>query len=189
MRKAFTLIEMVFAVLIVGALASLAIGQFMLTRTDSAVAAFRNDASVATKSIVGKVFADNLITTTDKAPKPDDITKTPEISWSEWILEVGGLDKSRWVKPVASSPNADRGVSPAHTKNGVLLPCGSGAMIEILENGDLYFNPSAVAKDTSANSKEPEVCKKLRLSYESKTDLDNNGNKIFPLTTSQSLAY
>lgn len=186
MRKAFSFIEVVFAILIVGIVASLATEKLATTRTDSAVAAFRNDASVATKSIVGKVFADNLNTTTDQAPSPNDPEKKPEMSWSEWILEVGGLDRNKWVKPVASSPNADRGVSPAHNYRGALKPCGTSAMIEILENGDLHFNPSAVANDTSPTSKEPEVCKKLRQSYESSLD---SGSKIFPLTANNAMSY
>ena len=51
MRKAFSFIEVVFAILIVGIVASLATEKLATTRTNSAVAAFRNDASVATKSI------------------------------------------------------------------------------------------------------------------------------------------
>ena len=103
MRKSFSLIEAVFAVVILGVLAVVAVPRFVTTRTDSAVAALRNDASVATKMIVAKVFADNLNTTTTKAPSPNDPEKKPVISWSEWILEIGGLDKGRWSKPLAVS--------------------------------------------------------------------------------------
>lgn len=186
MRKSFSLIEAVFAVVILGVLAVVAVPRFVTTRTDSAVAALRNDASVATKMIVAKVFADNLNTTTTKAPSPNDPEKKPVISWSEWILEIGGLDKGRWNKPLAVSATADRGVSPTHNYHGTLIPCGTSAMIEILSGGDLYFNPRAVAKDTSPKSKEAEVCKRLRQSYETSTD---SGNKIFPLTTSKTISY
>ena len=186
MRKSFTLIEAVFAVVLVGVLASVAVSRFVTTRTDSAVAALRHDASSATKSIVAKVFADNLITTTDKAPSPNSTEKTLTISWGEWILEVGGLDKGRWTKPLAVGANAERGVSPAHNYHGQFMPCGSSAMIEILTSGDLYFNPTAVAADTSSKSREPELCKRLRQSYENSAD---SGNKIFPLTTSKTISY
>ena len=186
MRKSFSLIEAVFVVVLLGVLASVAVSKFVTTRIDSAVASLRHDASSATKSIVAKVFADNLNTTTEKAPSPNDIEKKLTMSWSEWILEVGGLDKGRWTKPLATSAAAERGVSPAHNYHGRFMPCGTNAMIEILSGGDLYFNPVAVAADTSSKSREPELCKKLRQSYENSAD---SGNKIFPLTTSKSLSY
>lgn len=186
MRKSFTLIEAVFIVVLLGVLAAVAVPRFVTTRIDSAVASLRHDASSATKSIVAKVFADNLDTTTDKAPSPNDAEKKLKMSWSEWILEVGGLDKGRWTKPLAVSATADRGVSPAHHYHGQFMPCGSNPMIEILVGGDLHFNPVAVANDTSSKSREPELCRRLRQSYESSVD---SGNKIFPLTTSKSLSY
>lgn len=186
MRKSFSLIEAVFVIVLLGVLATVAIPRFVTTRIDSAVATLRNDASSATKSIVAKAFADNLDTTTDKAPSPNDPEKKPIMPWYEWILEVGGLDKGRWTKPLTVSTTADRGVSPAHNYHGHFMPCGSGAMIEILVGGDLYFNPGAVAVDTSSKSREPELCKKLKQSYETSMD---SGNKIFPLTTSKTISY
>lgn len=183
MRKAFSFIEAVFVIVILGVLSAVAVPKFVATRTDSAVATLRNDASVAIKSIVAKVFADNLDTTTTKAPSPNDPQKKPTMSWSEWILEIGGLDKGRWTK--ANSVNVDRGVSPIYRYNKIVMPCGSGAMIEILSDGDLYFNPTALAKGTST-SKDAEVCKKLKQSYESSL---GSGNKIFPLTTSKTISY
>lgn len=186
MRKAFTFIEAVFMIVIVGVLAAVAVPRFVATRTDSAVAALRNDASIATKAIVGKVFADNLTTTTEKAPAPNDPTKKPVMPWGEWIIEIAGLDTRRWVKPLAISQSAERGISPSHNYSGYLLPCGSSAMIQILVDGDLYFNPGAVATDTSSKSREPELCKKLRQSYENS---GSTGNKIIPLTTSKTISY
>lgn len=190
-RNAFSMIELVFVIVILGVLAAVAVPRFVATRLDATVATLRSDASATTKAIVAKVFADNLDTTHSKAPHPNDTTKTYSISWNEWILEVGGLDRSRWIQASALknayNNTADRGISPdSRYFKGIQYPCGSSAMIEILKDGNLYFNPGALATDTSIKSNEPELCKQLRKSYESSGGV---GNRITPLTSTGTIEF
>ena len=117
-RSAFSMIELVFVIVILGVLAAVAVPRFVATRTDAQVATARSDMAAAQKAIVAKVFADNIDTT---ASKPTDPNRpwgqgNEMNSWSEWIVEVAGLDGSRWG--VALNPGGDILSSSVSTKWG-----------------------------------------------------------------------
>ncbi|WP_181881812.1 type II secretion system protein [Helicobacter sp. MIT 14-3879] len=95
-RNAFSMIELVFVIVILGVLAAVAVPRFVATRTDAQVATARSDLASVQKAVVAKVFADNIDPTASKVPAPNDPTKSNMITWSEWLIEVGGLDRSRW---------------------------------------------------------------------------------------------
>lgn len=181
-RSGFSMIELVFVIVILGVLAAVAVPRFVATRTDATVATLRSDAASVQKAIVAKVFADNIDTTSTLAPAPNDPTKTPSISWSDWMIEVGGLDKSRWMQAIPY--NNGRGISPSVKDSGVYMPCGSSAMILIQANGDLYFNPAALSQDTAG---EPTLCKKLKASYA--TSDGTYGNRTIPLASTGTLEF
>ena len=104
-RSGFSMIELVFVIVILGVLAAVAVPRFVATRTDAQVATARSDLASAQKAIVAKVFADNIDPTQSKAPDPNKPVagQTPNKDWGDWIIEVAGLDGSRWEKPLAGN--------------------------------------------------------------------------------------
>lgn len=190
-RGGFSMIELVFVIVILGVLAAVAVPRFMATRLDAQVATLRSDAASALKTIVAKVFADNIDPTASKAPHPNDKTKTPSIEWSDWILEVAGLDGSRWMKASAIQ-NADKlGVSPTYKVGTYRIPCGlNKALISINPTeGHLYFNPVGLyAKGAYAGvpNSNFEICKMLQESYGSSAGY---GNKIIPLASTGTIEF
>lgn len=190
-RGGFSMIELVFVIVILGVLAGVAVPRFMATRSDAQVATLRSDAASALKTIVAKVFADNIDPTNPKAPHPNDKTKTPSIDWSDWILEVAGLDENRWVKASAIQNAEKLGVSPAYKVGTYRIPCGlNKALISInTSEGHLYFNPVGLyAKDAYAGvpNSNFEICKMLQASYGSSAGY---GNKIIPLATTGTIEF
>lgn len=180
---------MVFVVVILGVLAGVAVPRFAATRLDKKVATLRSDTASTLKVIVAKVFADNLDTTAPLAPEPNDRYKRQVLKWNQWIIEVGGLSRNKWLP---SKNDADsRGISPAYKVGVENIPCGEEAYISITENGNLYFNPQALAKEnTNASTgmgwSEYLICQKLRDTYKSSIGY---GNKIIPLTSTQTISF
>lgn len=100
-RSGFSMIELVFVIVILGVLAAVAVPRFVATRTDAQVATARSDMASAQKAVVAKVFADNIDVSQAKAPNPnmavrDQNTANFSLTWGEWIIEIAGLDKGRW---------------------------------------------------------------------------------------------
>ncbi len=94
-RSGFSMIELVFVIVILGVLAAVAVPRFVATRNDAQVAVARNGLSVAQKQIVAKVFADNIDTTTQYAPDPNrPVSEQTNFSlhWGKWIMLITGLD-------------------------------------------------------------------------------------------------
>lgn len=189
MRKGFSLVEMVFVIVILGVLAGVAVPKFVATRIDKKVATLRSDTANTLKVIVAKVFADNLDTTNSLAPHPDDRTKTPKIYWSEWMIEIGGLSRNKWLPSKNDTEN--RGISPAYKVGVENIPCGEEPYISITKNGNLYFNPNALAKEKvyigiGMGRNEYLLCQKLRDSYRSGIGY---GNRIIPLSSTQTISF
>lgn len=190
MRKGFSLVEMVFVIVILGVLAGVAVPKFVATRIDKKVATLRSDTANTLKVIVAKVFADNLDTTNSLAPHPDDRTKTPKIYWSEWMIEVAGLNRTRWLPSLALNNQERQGISPAYKVGKYNIPCGSKPYIQIMSSGDLYFDPSALAIDGShagmGVQSDYEVCLRLKESYRHSNGF---GNKLIPLTATNTINF
>lgn len=190
-RGGFSMIELVFVIVILGVLAAVAVPRFMATRLDAQVATLRSDAASALKTIVAKVFADNIDPTASKAPHPNDKTKTPSIDWSDWILEVAGLDGGRWMRASAIGDADKLGVSPVYKIGTYRMPCGlNKALISInTTEGHLYFNPVGLyAKGAYAGAPNSnfEICKMLQESYGSSAGY---GNKIIPLASTGTIEF
>ena len=190
-RGGFSMIELVFVIVILGVLAAVAVPRFMATRSDAQVATLRSDASSALKAIVAKVFADNIDPTISKAPHPNDPTKTPSIDWSDWILEVAGLDGGRWIKASAISNAEKFGVSPVYKVGTYRIPCGlNKALISInTQEGHLFFNPAGLyTKGAYAGvpNSNFEICKMLQETYANST---GNGNKVIPLASTGTIEF
>lgn len=172
-RNGFSMIELVFIVVILGSLAAVAVPIFVSTRTDSRVAMLRSDIASAMKAIPARIFEEN-IDPTQAAPNGYN-------SWNEWIIEIGGLDKNRWK--VVNTPSA-RGIMPIATeKSGLLVYCGasqiSDSVIGINTSGELIFNPNNLAKTAHSEN----ICKILKESYPS------GSNRTIPLSTSKGVTF
>lgn len=106
----------------------------------SAVAATRSEIANAQRTIVAKVFADNVNTKSPTAPKGK--------SWGEWIMEINKFDANKWQV----------------SANGVILKdCGGKSpLISIDTKGNMHFKPSTLPSDNA-------LCKGLSNSYKSKS--------------------
>ncbi|WP_394997105.1 type II secretion system protein [uncultured Helicobacter sp.] len=82
MRGAFSMLELVFVIVILGVLAAIAIPRFSLTRIDAQVVAIENDINNAISTIQREVFSQNL--------DPKTLTLSQ-------IFTLAGLSSSRWV--------------------------------------------------------------------------------------------
>ena len=107
----------------------------------SAVAATRSEIANAQRTIVAKVFADNVNTKSPTAPKGK--------SWGEWIMEVNKFDTNKWQS----------------SANGVILKdCGGESPLIFIDakTGNMHFKPSTLPSDNA-------LCKGLSNSYKSKS--------------------
>ena len=148
------------------------ISRFTATRTDAQVATARSDMASAQKAIVAKVFADNINVNKPKAPNPNksprNQTSADYREWGEWIMEVAGLDESRW------KVFRFFGVVPIDSK--INKPCYDSSKTPLLWinpcDGTMHFNPS---KLNDNYGKKKGFCEALRDSYVSDS---GNGDKV-----------
>ena len=79
---AFSMLELVFVIVILGVLAAIAIPRFSLTRIDAQVVAIENDVNNAISAIQREVFSQNI--------DPKTLTTTQ-------LFTLAGLSSSRWI--------------------------------------------------------------------------------------------
>ncbi len=114
-RGAFSMMELVFVIIILGILAAIAIPRLSLTRSDAQLIAVENDIISALNALQREVFSQNI------EPSSIDGVK---------ILELAGLSHSRWVAQ-------GNGVKLA--KNGV-LDSQNDCITLAQDNGKLVFS-------------------------------------------------
>lgn len=169
-KSGFSMIELVFVIVILGVLAAVAVPKFVTTRTDAQVAMLRSDIANTLKAIPARIFAENIDPTASKPPGFN--------SWNEWIIDTAGLDKSKWQ--VVSLPVA-RGIMPIREKSKY---CGasqiSDAVVGIDPNGNLVFNPDNLSK---GNNRNDVLCQSLKHSYPS------GSNRTIPLATNDTVQF
>ena len=197
-RSGFSMIELVFVIVILGVLAAVAVPRFVATRTDAQVATARSDLASVQKAIVAKVFADNIDAT---ASKPTDPNKpwgqgSTMDNWGKWIMEVGGLDGSRWQVggeqqvgiTVVKVENEDAIEPVGNTvdNSNRMGKGGCGAVLGIAAGGGyMVFAPNN-AGATHINKKDNDFCQQLKKSYQSS---GGPGNKIIPLASSGTVEF
>lgn len=81
-QKAFSMVELVFVLVILGILAAIAIPRFSLSRIDAQIVAIENDINNAFSTITLEVFSRNL------DPKSLDINQ---------IFTLANLSTTRWI--------------------------------------------------------------------------------------------
>ena len=197
-RSGFSMIELVFVIVILGVLAAVAVPRFVATRTDAQVATARSDLASVQKAIVAKVFADNIDAT---ASKPTDPNKpwgqagAQTMTWGQWIMEVGGLDGSRWkvggnpIKNQAVSPEPNDSIEPVGNTKGTDGKVGKGGCSAILGIGQGYlvFAPNNAGTGSVASNSTPnDFCQQLKKSYQSS---GGYGNKVIPLASSGTVEF
>ncbi|RAX52718.1 hypothetical protein CCY99_07040 [Helicobacter sp. 16-1353] len=178
-REAFSMIELVFVIVILGVLAAVAIPRFVTTRTDAQVAMARSDIATTLKAIPARVFAENLDPTTS--------TPTGFLSWGEWMIDTGGLDRARWMAQT-SGTSGKPGIAPIGnvktTGSGTHSKGNCGTIIQLdTSTGNLIFDPNQMSGVTGGGGSGGTFCKQLNLSYPS------GSNRIIPLATTGAVKF
>ena len=209
-RSGFSMIELVFVIVILGVLAAVAVPRFVATRTDAQVATARSDLASAQKAIVAKVFADNIDTTLSSAPDPNvAVSKQSSFDkdWGDWIVEIAGLDGARWSVPKGANANLPAGknaLNKSITGKNTVQPMGNtrgsdgkakkdgcGSVLGV-QDGYMIFAPNnSAAKDASSSTGHNtfvagDFCTQLRVSYESS---GGPGNKVVPLASTGTVEF
>ena len=198
-RSGFSMIELVFVIVILGVLAAVAVPRFVATRTDAQVATARSDLASAQKAIVAKVFADNIDPTQSTAPDPNIAVAKQNGAftkkWGDWIMEVAGLDAGRWqvggkeIKQNQASyvsVKQSDGIQPiGNVKGGQKGGCSMVLGIAT-EGGYMVFAPNNIGGDNIDTNNPNSFCGVLRKSYESSGSV---GNKVVPLASTGTVEF
>lgn len=209
-RSGFSMIELVFVIVILGVLAAVAVPRFVATRTDAQVATARSDLATIQKQVVAKIFADNIDPTTSNAPNPNrkvaDQGGQFSTPWAEWMLLISGVSRDKF-RPLNSGnwqPNTGWGQDRTINQNRVIEPLGNvstnqasgkgrcGGILGISESGRMIFDPTKLegrtlsAGNNAGSEKQGSFCHSLRLSYVSSNDY---GNRITPLSTAGTIEW
>lgn len=206
-RSGFSMIELVFVIVILGVLAAVAVPRFVATRTDAQIATTRSDIASAQKAIVAKVFADNIDATQSSAPDPNKKAANAAYDkpWGEWIMEVAGLDGGRWkTGGGANQPIQDmmRGIGATFNEANFVEPIGNvtnvttgqkagkggcAAILGVIK-GMMIFAPNNIGNtnSTSTNNSRGDFCEGLKASYQSS---GGHGNKIIPLASGGTVEF
>ena len=201
-RSGFSMIELVFVIVILGVLAAVAVPRFVATRQDAQVATTRSDLASVQKAIVAKVFADNIDATSSDAFDPNmPWTQGKTLAgWGEWMMLVGGLDGARWkiggkkmtgaaiivpedkdsIEPIGNT------VTDANTNKIGKGGCGTVLGIATTAGGYMVFAPNNAGTGTAGKGASNDFCKQLANSYKSS---GGPGNKIIPLASSGTVEF
>ena len=149
-RNAFSMIELVFVIVILGVLAAVAVPKFVSSRADAQVATLRSDIATVLKTVPSRVFAENL----DVGATPTGTSSSGGklATWGEWIVDTAGLDKTKWKVN-------QNGIEPIYQfdANNAANSQGCGAVITINpsqanKTPDITFDPDVLGTGTGASN-------------------------------------
>ena len=179
-RSGFSMIELVFVIVILGVLAAVAVPRFVTTRTDAQVAMARSDIASVLKAIPARIFAENI----------DPTASTPPgfSSWGEWMIDTGGLDRGRWKvggKALAGTQTNDVIQPIGNVQNSTGAQTGGcGHIIQLdTATGNLIFDPNQIPATSAGGNNGGTFCKSLKDSYPS------GSNRVIPLATTGAVKF
>lgn len=165
-RAAFTMIEMLFVIVLVGALAGIATTWLFQTRLDAQVAVFRSDIASLLKQVPSEVVASDISVNDTPPPK--------FASWGEWLMHIGALDRTRWK----ASGNGVQAISFYHKgSERQIITCEGNYLYVDTKLGQMKFTPSTMNTNVSA------FCTLLAKSFE------RNGAITLELRTAKGLSF
>ena len=176
-KSGFSMIELVFVIVILGVLAAVAVPRFVTTRTDAQVAMARSDIASTLKAIPARVFAENL----------DPTTTPPGFSnWGEWMIDTAGLDKGRWKVGGGgvTHTGGNDGIEPlGNVSQATQHTTGGCGQVIWIDGGNLYFDPGNIPATTTGGNNAGTFCQTLKNSYPS------NSNRLIPLATTGAVKF
>ena len=179
-RSGFSMIELVFVIVILGVLAAVAVPRFVTTRTDAQVAMARSDIASVMKAIPARIFAENI--------DPTQSAPTGFSNWGDWMIDTGGLDRGRWKVGGGgtNSGNTDNGIEPIGNvqNSGGAQTGGCGQVIWLdTTTGNLTFDPNNMPANSTGGNNGGTFCKSLKESYPS------GSNRVIPLATTGAVKF
>lgn len=141
------LVQGILGIVIFIVLVKLAFNFFNDNRIEAQVAMARTDFANALRKVQTEIYVQNLSV-------DEGFTPLKYKSWGEFIVDVSGLDKSRWI----ATEFGIRAITKV--KNGMLECKGDYFYIDTKE-GKLIFAPSKITNEVT-------FCKALKESYKDK---------------------
>ncbi len=165
-RHGFTMVELLFVIIILGALAGTATTWLLQTRTDSQVAMLKSDISTLLKQVPAEVMASDINISTN----PPSGFKT----WGDWLMHISVLDPTRW-KATQNGVVAISYTNDDTNTNKVL--CDGNYLYIDTTKAEIHFLPKNI------NTKASSFCKIFAQSYNSNMEI-----KVH-LTSSNAVKY
>lgn len=176
-KSAFSIMELVFVIVILGILSAVAIPKIMVGRTDAAIVSIKTDVDNILYSIPAKILSERIDIATDDLKVAGVTYSMARNNLGKWMVITAGLDEKRWK--IRAGENK---IFPSYGSN----ECG-GIYIAIMnEEGKnvLKFTYPAIPSDGS-------FCGELRASYGVIAGTDNvkKGERIIPIDLADMISY
>lgn len=105
MRNAFSMIELVFVIVIIGIIAAIAIPKLSITRSDAQYVAVQSDIQTILSALAAKSLTEDI---------------DPSALNGDFIMDAAGLNPTRWI-PTANGVRLAKDGSVDTTNNCVLI--------------------------------------------------------------------
>lgn len=112
MRNAFSMIELVFVIVIIGIIAAIAIPKLSLTRSDAQYVAVQSDIQTILSAIQTKSLTEDI---------------DPSALNGDFIMDVAGLNPTRWI-PTPNGVRLAKDGSVDTTNNCVLIDFAASSL-------------------------------------------------------------
>lgn len=141
------LVQGILGIIIFIVLVKMAFNFFNDNRIEAQVAMTRTDLANALRKVQTEIYANNI-------PVVEGATPLKYKSWGDFIIDVSGLDKTRWKA-------TEFGIRVITKFKGGMLECKGDYFYIDTKEGKLYFAPSKITNEIA-------FCKALKESYKDK---------------------